>query len=258
MNKKIIFLGLITFIIALLWKAPATLLSNYLEQNNPDLIIKGVDGHFWRGSAEQVSYRQNVLGKATWTINPLGLLTASFKGHLTLQSAEFNLDGDFVSGMKGSLLLTDTQFDIAGTWINRLQNYTTLGGTFRGVLTELESTASNPVEPPLINGTLNWEQGSINSPITLPDGNYQLVITPDSNRKLTAELTSNKAPLLLKGNLTLDKTWQYSTDLNVKTTPKGQVLAGMLSLVGKRSPDGSVQIKKSGSLRYLLPAVPTK
>jgi len=252
-NKKLIFLGLISFIIALLWQAPATLLATTLEQNNPGLSINGVAGRFWNGSAEQVTYQQTPLGKATWTITPLGLLTASVKGHLTLHSTDFNLTGDFVAGMKGSLLLTDALFDVSGAWVNRLQNYTRLGGTFRGVITELESTPSNPAEPPLINGTLNWEQGAIKSPINLPEGNYQLVITPDSKGKLTGKLASNKAPLDLKGTLTLDKTWQYTTDVKVKTTPKGKALKGMLSMAGKKSPDGSIHLKKTGSLSYLFP-----
>ena len=256
--KKLIVLGLITFIIALLWQAPATLLATTLEQNNPGLNIKGISGRFWKGSAEQVTYQQTPLGKATWTINPLGLLMASFKGHLTLSSTDFNLDGDFVAGMKGSLSLTDTLFDVSGAWINRLQNYTTLGGTFRGIIAELESTPNNPAEPPLINGTLNWEQGSIKKPINLPDGNYQLIITPDSDGKLTGELTSNKAPLDLKGTLTLDKTWQYTTDVKVKATPKGQALKRMLSMIAKKSPDGRIHLKQTGSLSYLLPTTPIK
>jgi general secretion pathway protein N len=256
--KKLILLGLITFIIALLWQAPATLLATTLEQNNPGLRIKGISGRFWNGSAEQVTYQQTPLGKATWTINPLGLLMASFKGHLTLHSTDFNLDGDFVAGMKGSLSLTDTQFDASGAWINRLQNYTRLGGTFRGSIIELDSTPSNPAEPPLINGTLNWEQGSIKSPINLPEGNYQLVITPDSDGKLTGKLASNKAPLDLKGTLTLDKTWKYTTDVKVKATPKGKALRGLLSMAGKKSPDGSIHLKQTGSLSYLLPRTPVK
>lgn len=252
MNKKILFLGLLTFIAALLWQAPATLLTTHLEQNNPGLSIKGIEGQFWKGSAEQVSYQQNPLGTATWTISPLGLLMAGFSGHLTLNSPDFNVDGRFISGMDGSLLLNDMRFDVSSQWINRVQNYTILAGNFRGLITELESKPSNPTEPPLINGTLNWEQGAIKKPLSLPTGNYRLAITPDTNGKLTAKLSANKAPLEIKGTLTLDKKWQYSTDLKVKTTPTGKALKGFLSMTGKKNTDGSVQIKKSGTLAYLM------
>lgn len=253
MNKKIIFLGLISFIIALLWQAPATLLTNYLEQNNPRLSIKGISGTFWQGSAEQVMYQQNPLGKADWTISPLGLLSAGFAGHIALASSDFNLDGDFVSGMDGSLLLSDAQFDISAQWINRVQSYAVLAGSFRGLINEFESQPSNPIAPPLLNGTLNWEQGAIKSPLQLPSGNYQLAITPDDAGKLTGQLSTNKAPLAIKGTVSLDKTWQYATDLKVKTTPKGKALAGFLAIAGKKSPDGSVNIKKTGTLAYLIP-----
>ncbi len=252
MNKELILLAIISFIIALLWKAPATLLTSNLQKNNPDLSITGVTGRFWSGKAEQLHFQQTDLGKVSWTLNPLGLLSATFKGHFNVSNPELNAEGDFSLGLNNVLLLQDTSFNVSGKWVNQFQQAAKLGGQFRGNIAELELQQDEVLELPLVNGVLNWEKGSLSSPISLPDGNYQLTITPDNEGKLTGNLISNNAPIELSGNITLDKKWQYATDLKIKTTPRGKALRGLLSFAGKKNPDGSVNIKQSGSLLPLL------
>jgi len=245
--KRIIILGIVIFLLAVLLKTPARLISSQLPKNSP-VTLHGVTGSLWKGDAQQLLVNGVNLGTINWTVSALGLLTGGAKGDFTVKGKEFTASGQYKASVSKTLTLNDAQFTTTGRFINQFQKYGTLNGDFRGSIDYLEMAITEPLNPPVLSALINWEQGGLTSPIKLVEGNYQIKIESESEGELVAKITANDAPVDIKGNIVLDDKWQYQTDLKLKTTPKGQNLQGMMSMIGRVQPDGYFHIKEKGKL----------
>ena len=245
--KKIILLGVVTFLIALLSKTPASIIAPWLTAGSP-FTLQAVSGSLWKGRAGDISYEKISLGSGHWTVSPFGLLAGAFQGQFGINGNDMKADGGYQYSFTNRLMLDQTQFKIDGGLINQLQRYARLNGQFVGKINHLEMSLKEPLQPPLVSGLLNWERGSLTSPVKLPAGNYQLKIEPETEGVLIARVSAKDAPVDIKGSVTLDSEWQYRTDLKLKTTASGQGLNGMLSMVGRPQSDGYISIVETGKL----------
>ena len=245
--KKIIILGIVVFLIALLLKTPASLIAKQVESNTA-LTLQGASGSLWKGNATRAVFDGVDVGEVSWTVSPLGLLTGAAKGDFTIQGDELTANGSYTVSVSKTLTLDNAQFKTTGSFINQFQRYAKMSGDLRGSIDHLEMQQTDPLSLPVVSAVLNWEQGGLTSPIRLPEGSYQLKIEPEAEGKLIGVLTAHDAPVDIKGNVVLDSEWQYLTDLKLKTTPKGQSLQGMISMVGRPKPDGYIHIKEKGKL----------
>ena len=242
--KKIIFFGILSFVLAALWLLPLSIVKPYAEQMIKGLKLDGVSGTIWRGGAQQFTVNNNYLGKVDWRVSPLQSLTS-----LSLKT-DFSIDGDELSakGLAGlsvnkKLILTNTQFDMQASYINKLQKNAQLAGDFKGNITFAELQQQ---ELPQIDGVLDWNDGAVNSPIKLEAGNYRAQIKPVAG-DLEIIVSSNAAPIELNGDIKLKSDWSFTTNLIVKTNESG--LNAMIKLAGKQQPDGTILINQSGNLK---------
>ncbi len=247
--KKLVLLGLIAFIGALIVKTPASLISQQLEAQT-EIRLHGVQGTLWEGVAAQLSVGKVTLGKLDWSVNPWSLLTGSLGGVLAIKGEALTVKGEYALSLGNTLALDAVQFVVDGGFINNVQNYGKVYGTFRGKIDHLEMPLDLKT-PPVVAATINWEKGGLFSPVTLSEGNYQLKIEPEKDGKLRGVLISRKAPVDVKGFAVLDQNWHYQTDLKIKTNPQGENLKGMLSMLGRPQADGYIMIREQGQLQTL-------
>lgn len=79
--KRVILLSLalvMVFLVSAVAHVPAQVVLNYLPLP-PQLVISGVSGTIWDGSATGVSWQRQKLGALHWQLAPLKLLTAKPK-----------------------------------------------------------------------------------------------------------------------------------------------------------------------------------
>jgi len=242
--KKILFFGLLAFIVAALWQLPLSYAKPHIEKlTRGDIQLGEVSGTIWKGESKSFSVKNTPLGQLNWTIQPLkSLLSLSIK-------SSFKLSGDYiqVNGFVGitpnkKITLNNTNYDIDALFINRFQNKAKLSGEIKGKINHAELHNNNL---PIIDAIINWQEGALESPIKLPAGDYNAVITPESD-KLRIKLTSTDAPAELNGDITLNKDWKYDSNIKVKANDKG--LNAMLKFTGKPQPDGSYEFKNKGDL----------
>ncbi len=245
--RKLIILSVVVFILAVLFKTPARVISAQLPKNSP-VSLQGVSGSLWEGKAAQINVDGVNLGEVNWTVNPLGLLTGAAKGDFHIQGQELKADGNYQISLGKVLTVDKATFSTTGRFVNKLQRYARLDGDFRGSIDHLEMEINEVLAPPVVSGLINWEQGSVSSPIKLAEGNYQIKVEPESEGRLVAKITANDAPVDIKGDVVLDSQWQYETNLKIKTKQRGASIQGMLSMAGRPQPDGYIHVKEKGRL----------
>ena len=242
--KKILFLGLLSFLLAAIWQLPLSYAKPHIEKlARGDVKLGQTSGTLWQGTAKDFTVKNIPLGKLDWQINPLkSLLALSLKSDFQLSGDDIKATGNIAISANKKVILNDTDFELDAAFINTLQNKAKLSGEIQGKLKYAELHNKNL---PIIDGIIDWKEGALKSPIKLAAGNYNAIITPESG-DLKIKLTSSDAPAELNGDIKLKKDWKYNSNVIVKATDKG--LNSMLKFTGKQQADGSFAFKNSGDL----------
>ncbi len=242
--KKIIFIGLLAFLLAALWQLPLSYAKPYAEKAIKGLKLNNVSGTVWNGEAQQLIANNIDFEKVKWTVKPIKSLTSlSLKFDFDIKSRDFTANG--LAGITPSktLILNNTKFDLNASYLNKQIKLAKISGDIKGTIKYAEI---NEQDLPVIDGIIDWKEAAVSSPIKLPQGDYHAIITPDSNN-LKIQLSSSDAPMELGGKIILNKEWIYKTDLNIKATDPN--LVPMMGLIGKKQANGTVNIKQQGDLK---------
>lgn len=246
--KKIIFLGLLSFLIAAIWQLPLSFAKPYVEKLVAGLRLEGVSGSIWNGSAQSLITNQQNLGQVSWKVSPLQSLTSlSLKLSFNIKGNQLTAEGLAAVTPSKKIILDNTTFDIDATYLNRFQKQVKLNGDLQGNIDHAE-IEENIL--PILDAVIDWKQGTVSSLLlNLAAGDYHFIITPDSEG-LVIKPSSKEAPLILKGNVKLSKDWVLKPDIMVNS--KDQGIASMLMLAGKPQKDGSTHITNSTNLKPFL------
>jgi len=245
--KKILFLGLLAFLVAALWQLPLSYAKPYAEKYVKGLKLKGESGTVWNGEAKQLIANNTNFEKVKWNVRPFESLTSlSLKFDFDIQGRDLTAKGLAGLTPNKTLIIDNTQFDLNASYINKQQKLAKLSGDIKGTIKHAEL---NQQDLPIINGVIDWKEAAVSSPIKLSQGDYHAIITPDSG-KMNIQLSSSGAPVELAGKITLNKKWIYNTDLNIKATDPS--LIPMIGLLGKKQANGAVNVKKQGDLKPFI------
>lgn len=246
---KLILLGLLTFIITAVWLTPAAFVAPHIQRMSPNIAITGSSGTIWNGAANNLRINNFDLGKVNWKVLPLKSLTSlSLVSEIDLDGPEITAQGLAAYAYDRTIRLNDIQFEAEASLVARVQPMAKLGGKFQGLIKQAEV---RPQAFPSITGVLNWIQGTVSFPVRLTPGNYRADIT-SQDETITAEIESADAPLELSGTTSLNSQWQYQANVTAKTKPGvPPLLTNLLRSAagGNPSADGSVQIKRKGSIK---------
>ncbi len=242
--KKIIFLGLLSFLAAALWQLPLSFANPYLTKYVKNIKLKDVSGTVWNGEAQHLIANNMDFEKVKWSVKPLQSLTSfSLKFDFDIKGRDLTAKG--LAGLTPSktLILDKTQFDLNASYLNKKQRFAKLSGDIKGNIKHAEL---NQKDLPIINGIIDWKEAALNSPIKLAQGDYHAVITPDAGN-MNIKLSSSDAPVELAGVIKLNKEWLYDTDLKIKSSDPG--ISSMIGMIGKKQANGMVNIKQKGDLK---------
>ncbi len=245
--KKIIFIGLITFLGAALWQLPLSYAKPYAEKAIKGLKLNDVSGTVWNGKSKQFIANNTDFENVKWNIKPLESLTSlSLKFNFDIKSRDFTANGLAGIRLNKTIVIDDTQFDLNAAYLNKKIKIAKISGDIQGMIKHAEL---NQQDLPIIDGVIDWKEAAVSSPIKLAQGDYHAIITPDSNG-LNIQLSSSDAPVELSGKITVDKELVYIADLNIKAIDPN--LAPMMGLLGKKQADGTVNIKQKGDLKPFI------
>ncbi|CAA6806598.1 MAG: Unknown protein [uncultured Thiotrichaceae bacterium] len=249
-TKTLIIAGLLSFGGTLIATLPASFVIEPLNKP-PNIHLSGVKGSLWSGSIAQATINNISWGEVRWKLRPLSLLTGKLGVKLDTKHPEAEIQGLANIHFSKELTLQEVLFSLNSSRINQLQPYAKFDGTAKGRIDTLYLKDFELSQAPLIDGILNLEEASMSSPVNIQQGNYKLSIENNGEENL-GKISTHQAPVQISGNVTLNKDWNYKTDLAIKTTPTGKNLDVFLNMAGKKTPDGKLLIKLQGDLKPLL------
>ena len=245
--KKLIFLGLLSFLLAAIWLTPLAFIVPHINKITNNITLTEPNGTLWDGEVNNLSINNHYLGKTSWSIDPLkSLKSLSLKTKFTINSDDINTYGVAGIGIDKKLIIDNTQFDVNARYLNALQNKAQLSGNFNGFI-KYASIEKDIV--PEIDAIINWQNGALNAPIKLSEGDYRAVIKPVAG-DLDVKLSSKEAPIELNGDIKLQKDWLFTTNLITKSSNPG--LMTMMKFAGKPQADGSIAIQQKGDLKPFI------
>lgn len=245
--KKLLFLGLLAFVISAIALLPLSFAKPYIEKFNPEIALNQVSGTIWKGEVSHLTVKNIYYGKVNWAIQPTpSLISLSLKGNFNINGKNLSANGLASLTPAKKLILTETDFNIDAVFVNRLQKNAAITGDFQGKLSSAELKVK---QLPVINGIIDWKNGSVTSPIKIERGDYRAVLRPVSEG-LDIGLSSSDSPIELNGNIKLQNDWKFETNLIAKGNNPS--IKAMLNLAGKPQSDGSTVIQQNGDLTPYL------
>ena len=198
-------------LLTLIVTAPARLLG--LIVSSETLLLQGVSGSVWRGSAARAlvaaGHGYVHLGEVSWELSPLSLFTLAPK--LKLESHWGNQD---VSAQLS--LRNRTNFDIrdldATVSSGLLRQFTPLmvGGDFSMQFARLSVRHGLPTA---VEGRLLWRNATwLSNQGSRPLGSYAIDLRQEEGETLSAEVVTVAGPINVAGNVALDVR-RYQVDL---------------------------------------------
>lgn len=247
MNRAAIALTavlVLAFIVFMLARAPATMVSQAATDAAPALSLDGVTGTAWRGRAAHARWRGIPLGSVDWQLSALSLLGGSARAQVAVDGADLTLEAIISRSLFG----------------NRLQITGANGTTSLDFLSRV-SGARGPLD-----GTAVLEDVSLaieGDQVVAADGRAVLrdtVVMLQQRAELGAftldlsahegwlqgEVSDDGGPLGIAGFVRAAPDRRWAVDARVRARDRTGNLALVLSLLGTPTDDGFHPLQLSG------------
>jgi general secretion pathway protein N len=188
---------------------PASLLVSHLP---PDITVDGVGGSVWSGDADLVRVRGVALGAASWSIEPLGLLSGRLQYHLDLTRSDGSLHGR-IAATAGALLGEDLALDLP---IGVLSG-DGWQGEMKGTIRSIRLEQGWPVS---LTGAFTFS--NVQPPgAGVAIGSYAVEFDPATNAdgRLVGRVRDVDSPLQVRAQLLIKRDRSYTLDGDVTPRP---------------------------------------
>ena len=219
---------LLFFIVCLLVKAPAWLLTTAVDGRVAGLQLGTVSGSLWRGRLEQAAYNGVAVSGIDWQLRPLGLLT----GRALSLSVDQPLQAKADIGLLGTSKLRIFDLQASGSFAPLLDavGLPTMGfdGRFSGAISRavLERDGCETVTGDAVLESISGDIDGIDSiaPVGIDLGcnKQQLVVTVDGDN-----------PAQVRGVVQLAVTGRASGNIQISPPPGSPLFRSLSQFVGR-------------------------
>ncbi len=155
---KAIVLGVLIFLVVIVARAPASLITTALPTQAPAQLVN-LDGTLWQGAGDLL-VEGVAIGRLDWQIQPVTFLQGRVGYDLGLSGSELSLEGEASTGFTGSEAALNGS--VGAAFVNRwlAPYYINLAGTFTidHLTTTLSGTGPLPEQ---LDGRLSWDGGPV-------------------------------------------------------------------------------------------------
>ena len=257
LNRRLIALGLITFLIFLLLSAPASLITNLLTRQT-GMEFTSTSGTIWHGHAKQITGPNIAIGPVEWKIRPWYLLRAQLAADILIHkgSSSDDVAGSLwlSAGLPASINVRDANLNADAAWVFSVAAIPiAANGRFYVRMPHLRARAGTL---PQVEANINWRQAGISYPHEYNLGTYSVAIRhqPETDPQfIVATVSDENSMLHVNGQAKIDQGGAYQLDLNVSADSVAPLaISRVLPMLGNQQSDGSVQIKRNGNLSEFM------
>ena len=210
----IVVVGGVVFLGVGLATLPASLLASHLPS---EVTAEGVSGSVWSGAADVIRLRGQPLGAASWTAEPLALLSGRLNYHVELERPDGFARGRLGASLGGALLGEDLEFDLP---MSALGGGPSGSGWLGSVAAQLKTLRLENGWPVALNGHVTVAK--LQPPgAQVAIGSYAIDFDPpgDSGDKLIGRVRDVDSPLLVRAQLVLKHDRSFSLEGDVTPRP---------------------------------------
>lgn len=248
-------LGLFCYLITMVVLFPAAPVVDRIKPQLGPVALEGVNGKLYKGVIDRVRSTDDLLPlefqNVSWRLAPGALPKGT--------GANFGFDGYGGSGeglitrlWNGDISVTDFTFDLQAKQLEPLLPVpiASFSGTLSGNISKvlLVNQLLRHFE-----GTLDWQDAVLESPIPTTLGNVSVVIEPSGEQSHLITLGASGGDVLMEGSVTLALSGDFAAD--VLFTPTGSASAqvrGGLAQMGRADAQGRVRFQRQGNVNRLL------
>ncbi|KPJ95107.1 MAG: hypothetical protein AMJ53_03510 [Gammaproteobacteria bacterium SG8_11] len=214
------------------------------------VVLQGVNGSVWSGSAAQAYISDQPLEKIHWRFKPVQLVL----GNLEL-ALEFSMQDGYGKGSVGYNVFGNMYASNIEAWLPTalvlpMFNLGSLqpGGALAINLSELK-IKDNIVATAL--GSLVWQDAEISILKPMPLGSLQIQLEPTDDG-IKGVISDMGGPLQAEGLLTLthDGKYDFNAEIAVRD-PQQRDLANAIRSLGRQDSTGKVKLHQAGDLASL-------
>ncbi|MEJ2455012.1 MAG: type II secretion system protein N [Candidatus Thiodiazotropha sp.] len=246
-----IALGIACYLAFLLLYLPAQQVVGWISDpaSAQGLMLEGPSGTLWSGTADRVSYQRKPLGRLKWSFKPSRLLLGKIAYDIELQETGQQLEAIFLAGLGDSYRLEDIDALLLARqlpeWL-QLRGVR-IDGKIRATQLDLSFTQDRLIAA---EGSLQWLDGALNSPLNLDVGDLQADLSTDSDSgDIQAQIRDIKGAIGVQAEVRLKTDGNFQLQGTLKPGEKADPgLTGALQAIGRRQPDGSIQLKYAGRI----------
>lgn len=253
---KLVLLGVIAYVISVLFLFPAAPIVKRVEPNIQPIVLTGVGGKLLSGTVERITYNDDVfpveLTEATWKMLPGKLLSAALGVNFSFKAYGGLGDGDFERRISGDMNLRDVNFTGPAKGLEPLLPLpiATFSGQF-AVQVEV-AELRNQLLTKLV-GRLSWTNALLETPIAANIGNLVIDIAPVDEQTHRAVIEADGGDVKVSGSIDLLDNGDFSTNVVVEPEPDASPeLLNALRGLGKADNKGRYRLQRKGNINSLI------
>jgi len=245
---------IIIYLAALLIQLPAhyvykTVLPSVGAIPTPDLNIQGLSGTIWNGSAAEVRYQEQLVGRLEWGINILPLITGGVGASWRLDRDDGELVGDVEIDGTGLLHLNKVKGELSPAALLPLLPFAPFTVDGRLVVNMQEMALQNG-NPKLAVGVVEWQQAQLTITESLDVGNVQVAFeTNQESGEIMATISNQQGVLEIQSILKIKRDGIYRLNGTLRArSGSDQNLLNMLAMIGRPDRKGIIHFSQSGKI----------
>ena len=251
-TRRIIYVGLIAYVVFLLVSLPASFLTRYVlpavDKSN-SMSLQSVRGTLWNGHANNTRVAMFDLGTLKWNLSAWSILLGDVALDVNFKSEQAKGSGDVAVGFGGTVAAENIELQFPAEMllplIRRLP--ISISGGVRGTVNQLNYEQFETLQ---VDGRFVWQDAAMRAPQNFSFGDIMIEMTPH-NRGTKIKITDqNKGPVKMELNIRLEGSTKYT--LNGWLQPKDpsqQHITEALRFVGaKGDSTGRYWLTANGTL----------
>ncbi len=252
----LIVVGLLSYVIGMVVLFPAAPVVDKIRPQLGPVALEGVSGKLYNGVIASVRSTDDLLplefSNVGWTLAPSTLLSGGAGVSFRFEGYGGEGQGLVARQWNGDITITDFAFSALAKTLEPLLPVpvASFSGQLSGDIEQI--TVANELLT-RFDGTLNWNDALLESPVPTKLGNVQIVIAPDGEQTHVITLTANGGDVSMDGTVSLTLAGDFSAD--VLFTPSANappaVLNGLRQM-GRADAQGRVRFVRQGNVNRLI------
>jgi len=251
-TKYYLIIGIFALALFLIINVPASLVTNAVKDQLPQINIQNVSGTLWRGSAQQVTVQsRHVFKNVEWSVCAAHLLMAEACVELNASYNKNPLSGQLSVGINKKLYGKNIKTEMSAQSLGQMITLP-MGEIAGDISLDLSSLSYEQGGIPAINGVVQWNNASITIAEMAKLGDITITLTESDENPINAEVSNQNGQLAIAGQASVSANTDYIVDLNL--TPNNTAsknLKSSLSLFARPQSNGSFAVKNNGNLKQL-------